>query len=159
MTLRQHIKNGTVRVGDKVKIPNSSQCWGMGDTFYEVSDAFPDGDVRNEKHGICSCGDLDLECIVQRQTVTLETLLKGDKVKNISGYVSIVLDRYNDIVFLSWSDTSVLDNPEKRLCFVQTVDDLKLGGYTVVQEIPEVEEMTVAQVCKALGKEVKIVKE
>lgn len=86
---------------------------------------------------------------------TLDDLEKGDIVEIGCGNFRKVLARLEDIVFLSWI------NRYNKLGARHLIQELKDKGYTLKQEEveePEVKEVTMSEVCKKFGEEVKIVK-
>lgn len=108
-------------------------------------------------------------------TFTKADLKTGDIIKRRNGYVEIVILEYNACVskegfnFLQeikddltsrvsekWDVVAVKRPKDTQACSLQ---EFKCGRGTIVYEREEVEEMTLAQVCKLLGKNIKIVKE
>lgn len=87
-----------------------------------------------------------------RPEITWETLKEGDFLENDGLYK--VLGRVGDVVFLSQEDTF-----EYADSFYYTIYELKESDYLIVQPIlEETNEMTLDEVCKALGKTIKIIK-
>jgi hypothetical protein len=109
------------------------------------------------------------------KTFTKADLKTGDIIKRRNGYVEIVILEHNACVskegfnFLheikndltsciseKWDVVAVKRPKDTQACSIQ---EFKCGRGTLVYEREEVEEMTLAQVCKLLGKNIKIVKE
>lgn len=83
---------------------------------------------------------------------TLDDLMVGDVVEHREGK-STVLARTENIVALS-----CLGNPNAYGAH-RTIQEMKESGYTLVQSTEEpIEELTMEEVCKRLGKQVKIKK-
>jgi hypothetical protein len=78
----------------------------------------------------------------------------GDKYKDGDGDTRVVLGVAGRAIFLS-----SLNNENGASSFY-TKEGLVKYNYTIVQDEPEeeIEEMTVAEVCKRLGKQIKIIK-
>lgn len=84
---------------------------------------------------------------------TLDDLMAGDEVENGDGDRQKVLARVENLVALS-----CLGNHNSFGAF-RTIQEMKESSYTLVQPIEEsIEELTMEEVCKRLGKQVKIKK-
>jgi len=88
--------------------------------------------------------------------ITWDTLQEGDEVMDCYGVKRIILGVCGKVFHLSYG--------EGRLKFYcnTTKQDLIEYDYTIVQPTPvtpEPTKMTVAEICKALGKTIEIVKE
>ena len=65
--LQEALQKGEVKIGDKVRIPNSSSCWNNGVGFWEITE-YSDTSLIISKNGIgrkgklslCTCGDRNL---------------------------------------------------------------------------------------------------
>lgn len=105
---------------------------------------------------------------------TKQDLQNGDVVKIRDGSIGIAIPDKNIIIF-GTTGYNVLNEYNDDMTFVAKQDDIiavrrperpvqcTFGGYyddkgELVYERKEVEEMTLEEVCKALGKEIKIVK-
>ncbi len=88
---------------------------------------------------------------------TLETLEVGDRVYKEGGGWREVLAVLNRNGYKTVYSMSAY-NDDKQAYGENTAWELKDYDYTIKEQEPEPKEMTVAQVCEALGREVKIIK-
>jgi len=88
--LKEAIKRGEIKVGDKIKIPGSSSCWNSGEDFIKIVriEKYEDNSfhqVVNSEGSQCSCGDInkDFILLVEEKQTTTEFKV-GDRVKAIN---------------------------------------------------------------------------
>lgn len=109
---------------------------------WELEKDFTNYDVKNLK--------------LAERIITWDTLQEGDVMLDSIGFERIVLGMCGKVIFLGNNDDGII----KSLSHHYTKEELINNKYTIKQsvETPVVEELTVEQVCKLLGKNIKIVK-
>lgn len=131
--------------GDKVRA--TKNCSGtIEGKIYEVRINYQ-GNLEIED---CTCyGTWEL---VSQPAKTLENLKKGDLIDAKDGDVKKVLFALEPGLYVlsDWENHDLADG-------IYTAAEIKAEGWKPVQE-PEIKEMTVSEVSKALGYEVKIIK-
>ena len=172
------------KVGDRVRIVNSRNRCGkefIGDvvTIVQLTRAIVDDErcyhVTGRAGEHCLWFDDELEFI--KKEFTKADLKNGDVIKRRDGSVQIVCldvgtcicqtgNHYDRLIDLN-DDLTHVDNRDGDIIAVRRplkplhccFDAFALDLGELVYERKEVEEMTLAEVCAALGKEIKIVKE
>ncbi len=101
-------------------------------------------------------GNFYVNCIdpfLPRLKITWGEVKEGDFIEN-RGVKRKILGRLNDVIFMSDADNFNVSSPS-----FYTISELRQWNYLIVQPIQEeTNEMTLDEVCKALGKTIKIVK-
>ena len=139
--------------GDKVMIINGGHHEGVISKIIDderPSDKYPymlvDSDVP-----LCSnfWGDHELKLVSKN----LDTLEVDDFIVSNSGNKAKVLAICGKLIGITYTyDVNTFN------CW-EIIDNLKKDGWTIFNEQPEqIEELTVEQICKELGREIKIVK-
>jgi len=104
---------------------------------------------KKEKVVWCNCfKDEHLEPLAK----DLDNLEVGNEISVSDGGIRTVLGVCGRVIFVSTDDKDIFHGG-------YTKEELIEDGYTIVQkEVEDIEEITVEEVCKRLGKTVKIVK-
>jgi hypothetical protein len=133
----------TFKEGDKVVCIKDSDCAKMGETG-----VFEKRYIKLTRDDLL-CDHLDFWEIVppERTVITWENLKVGDKVK----------DKFDTETIIHICGPVIFTDTPDGDFYIKRVQNLKKNGYTIIQPTPPVQEMTVEEVSKLVGKTVKIV--
>ena len=156
------LKPGMIVICGKEGDPHHpSGCWKNGDGEVlpsKILGVDSSGSVTHlvyDSHGdhndSCSCGDLH-HLYVVRYGKTFENIEAGDILLDNDGDETMVLATLPGVVMLS--DFNSFDSINEWML----IKELKQRGWTVKQHEEPIQEMTVADVEKLVGKKVKIIK-
>lgn len=147
------------KIGQKVKVIASTHFPTDGTKktiggIYKITDFKSENNVY-ELDNDYWYNESDLEHVLE----SLDDLQAGNYVLDGDKDRLKVLARVEDVVLLSWIEGYRKDWETATASVWRHIEQLKQSGYTLPNQEPEVQELTVAQIAEKLGHPVKIIKE